>query len=49
MIEGGFVAARLIDIGTFRTAFRGVRPTGKPARFAKHVFYRLGSGLTDEV
>lgn len=50
VIEGGTVAARLRDTGTLRQPFRGIEPTGRPASFGEHVFYRFrDDGRTDEV
>lgn len=49
-IEGGMVAARLRDTGTLRQSFHGIQPTGRPASFGEHVFYRFrNDGRTDEV
>ena len=49
VIEGGLVAARLVDTGTLTRRWRGLAPTGRSASFGEHVFYRFRDGRTDEV
>lgn len=50
VIENYMIAARLRDTGTLRQPFQGTAPTGRPASFGEHAFYRFREdGRTDEV
>jgi predicted ester cyclase len=46
--EGDLVAARFIESGTFRAAFRGTPPTGKNYRLVAMEWFRLKHGKITE-
>lgn len=46
--EGGFVAARYAETGTFRGEFRGLKPTGKSYRVTAMEWFRFEDGRIAE-
>jgi steroid delta-isomerase-like uncharacterized protein len=46
--EGGFIAARYAETGTFRRAFRGTPPTGKSYRVTAMEWFRFEDGKIAE-
>ena len=44
VIDGRHISARLRDTGTLRKAWQGLEPSGVPASFGEHVFYRFDDG-----
>jgi predicted ester cyclase len=49
VIQGEWIAVRLIDTGMLAREWLRLRPTGRSVRFGENVFYRFRAGRTDEV